>query len=311
MLTRDLEVTTTPQGLMASLSLMSGGTYLVECKGVNTIRLARLTATPATPGSGPYHDLARGERMPIGLSRLVGLDPRGPGNGLPSGPFTRRDDGGKITSGPGLCCRWEDRQTSPTVLVLTLRAAGIGSSQPGLLRGREAVDVSHTSEDYRGDAKGRFYESGFVLQVGGSGNVTYRTQLGTADGTIVEHCFPGIGPPIPDALRVLRRLNSEGEPEVRLILYTMRSGRYLDEAVRYLKDNNITLWAVNENPGQSSWTSSPKIHADLCIDDRNLGVPTYVNPPDLLDWKKIERILEKRGILPFYIRGHRHPTSWR
>ena len=114
------------------------------------------------------------------------------------------------------------------------------------------------------------------------------------DGTIVEHRFPGMGPPIPDALRVLRRLNTEG---IRLILYTMRSGRYLDEAVQYLKDNCIVIWAVNENPGQASWTSSPKVHADLCIDDRNLGVPTCYNRPDMLDWKEIERILEKRGIL--------------
>ena len=137
MLTRDLEVTTTPQGLMASLSLMSGGTYLVECKGVNTIRLARLTATPATPGSGPYHDLARGERMPIGV-------------------YAEND-------------WWVWTRDGKSDLVLTLRELPAGP-----LRGREVVDVS--SEDY-------VHESGFVLQVGGSGNVTYRTQLGTADVT--------------------------------------------------------------------------------------------------------------------------------
>ena len=137
MLTRDLEVTTTPQGLMASLSLMSGGTYLVENKGVMEIRLARLTAAPTDLGSGAYHDLKRGERIPIGV-------------------YAEND-----------WYVWTFMGSSE--LVLTLRELPAGP-----LRGREAVDVS--SSDFVRD-------SGFVLQVGGSGNVTYRTQLGTADVT--------------------------------------------------------------------------------------------------------------------------------
>ena len=89
------------------------------------------------------------------------------------------------------------------------------------------------------------------------------------DGTVVTHAYPHIGNDI-GAVPVLRELIGNG---CRVILYTMRSGRLLDDAVAWFARNDIPLYAVNENPAQREWTDSPKVFADLYIDDSALGCP--------------------------------------
>ena len=76
------------------------------------------------------------------------------------------------------------------------------------------------------------------------------------DGTVVTHAYPHIGNDI-GAVPVLRELIGNG---CRVILYTMRSGRLLDDAVAWFARNDIPLYAVNENPAQREWTDSPKGH---------------------------------------------------
>ena len=73
------------------------------------------------------------------------------------------------------------------------------------------------------------------------------------DGTVVTHAYPHIGNDI-GAVPVLRELIGNG---CRVILYTMRSGRLLDDAVAWFARNDIPLYAVNENPAQREWTDSP------------------------------------------------------
>ena len=85
------------------------------------------------------------------------------------------------------------------------------------------------------------------------------------DGTVVTHAYPEIGDDA-GAVAVLKELTDNG---CRLILYTMRSGALLDKAVKWFRDREIPLYAINENPSQQRWTSSPKIHADLYIDDKD------------------------------------------
>ena len=75
------------------------------------------------------------------------------------------------------------------------------------------------------------------------------------DGTCVEHLYPSVGPNVPYAVVSLKKLAADGH---KLILYTMRSGEYLEHAERWFQLNHIALWAVNENPEQSEWTQSPK-----------------------------------------------------
>lgn len=116
------------------------------------------------------------------------------------------------------------------------------------------------------------------------------------DGTIVAHEFPEIGAPVPGALDTLRWLRENGH---ELYLWTMRSGETLQAAVDWLAGNGITFHAVNQNPTQHTWTASPKLYAQIYIDDAALGCPLRENPKmggrPYVDWDAVRRILEVRN----------------
>ena len=77
-------------------------------------------------------------------------------------------------------------------------------------------------------------------------------------------------------------------------------GRTARQGSQVFRDREIPLYAINENPSQQRWTSSPKIHADLYIDDSNLGCPIRfvdgVKRP-VADWTKIREQLVREGFL--------------
>lgn len=115
------------------------------------------------------------------------------------------------------------------------------------------------------------------------------------DGTVVTHKYPEVGEDVPFACEVLSRLINA---DVKIILWTMRSGEYLDEAVEWFKSKGIELWGVNENPEQKEWTDSPKAYARLYIDDAAVGcplLPTAGRP--MVNWQEVEKFLEVRGWL--------------
>jgi len=90
------------------------------------------------------------------------------------------------------------------------------------------------------------------------------------DGTIVEHAYPEIGRPMMFAFATIKELHKKGH---RLILWTYRQGKYLDDAVAFCQQNGVEFYAVNENyPGEMETEGySRKLLADLFIDDRNVG----------------------------------------
>lgn len=89
------------------------------------------------------------------------------------------------------------------------------------------------------------------------------------DGTIVEHEYPRIGRPIPFAIETLLKLKKEGHT---LLMWSVRDGRLLQEAVDYCESKGLTFYAANKNhPEEDTTTASRKLNADLFIDDRNLG----------------------------------------
>lgn len=91
------------------------------------------------------------------------------------------------------------------------------------------------------------------------------------DGTIVEDAYPGIGKPKVFVFETLKKLQMEG---YRLILWTYRSGKTLEEAIEFCRKNGLEFYAVNssfEGEVFDHTTQSRKIDADLFIDDRNLG----------------------------------------
>lgn len=106
------------------------------------------------------------------------------------------------------------------------------------------------------------------------------------DGTIVEHRYPAIGKEIPFATATLRQLQAEGH---RLILWTVREGRLLEEAVNYCQERGVTFYAVNRDFEEEDGTGrnfSRKIKADLFIDDRNVG--------GLPDWGTIYALVQQK-----------------
>jgi len=110
------------------------------------------------------------------------------------------------------------------------------------------------------------------------------------DGTIVDHAYPDIGDPVPNAIETMSDLIDRGD---RLILWTMRSGKELDAAVSYLYGEKIILFGINKNPQQSSWTQSPKAYCALYIDDAALGCPLTkkIGKRPSVDWTKVRDIL--------------------
>lgn len=116
------------------------------------------------------------------------------------------------------------------------------------------------------------------------------------DGTVVKHAYPNLGEPIEMAIETLHELMEEGH---KLILYTMRSGERLAEAVEYLESEGVELWAVNDNPTQHYWTTSPKIFCNLYIDDATLGCPIEYGATGrpFVDWEGVREMLEERDYL--------------
>ena len=91
------------------------------------------------------------------------------------------------------------------------------------------------------------------------------------DGTIVEHKYPQIGREIPFAVDTLKRLIQDGH---RLILWTIRHGETLQEAVEWCKERGLEFWSVNSDYAEQDIKAeerSPKVKCDMYIDDRNVG----------------------------------------
>ena len=106
------------------------------------------------------------------------------------------------------------------------------------------------------------------------------------DGTIVEHKYPAIGKEIPFAIETLKKLQQERH---FLILWSVREGRLLEEAVEFCRQRGLEFYAVNSNYAEEKDKSryySRKLKADLFIDDRNLG--------GLPDWGVIYEMVHNR-----------------
>ncbi|MBQ4161836.1 MAG: hypothetical protein IJD84_02930 [Parabacteroides sp.] len=92
------------------------------------------------------------------------------------------------------------------------------------------------------------------------------------DGTIVKHRYPAIGEELPFAIETLKRLQKDGH---KLILWSVREGRLLEEAVSFCRERGLEFYAVNrdypEEEKERNNHFSRKLKADLFIDDRNLG----------------------------------------
>ena len=106
------------------------------------------------------------------------------------------------------------------------------------------------------------------------------------DGTIVEDKYPQIGKERPFAVATLKQLMKDGP---YLILWTVRKGEKLDDAVKWCEDRGIRFFAVNKDYADDELDQlhhSRKIKADLFIDDRSVtGLP---------DWGVIYQLISQK-----------------
>lgn len=129
------------------------------------------------------------------------------------------------------------------------------------------------------------------------------------DGTIVEHRYPEIGSERPGAVATLLRLQHEN-PDNKIILWTVREGELLDQAVEWCRQRGLEFYAVNSNyTDQEPPTDgiARKIVADIYIDDRNLG--------GLPDWTAIYTMITRRWSYRHYLHEtarqmEEPPTFW-
>jgi hypothetical protein len=91
------------------------------------------------------------------------------------------------------------------------------------------------------------------------------------DGTIVMHEYPKIGKEIPFAIETLKKIQTDLHHQ--LVLWTVREGKELEEAIEYCRKKGLEFYAVNNNyPEETPETQeSRKLNAELFIDDKNLG----------------------------------------
>jgi hypothetical protein len=116
------------------------------------------------------------------------------------------------------------------------------------------------------------------------------------DGTCVTHEYPLVGRDI-GAVPVLKKIIESGH---QIILYTMRSGNELRDAINWFKYNDIKLYSVGYEPTQKEWTTSNKCYANIYIDDAALGSPLkYDNEGgrNYVDWNKVIKYLLENKII--------------
>ena len=117
------------------------------------------------------------------------------------------------------------------------------------------------------------------------------------DGTIVEHRYPKIGEEIPFATETLKILAQERH---KLILWTVREGELLEEAIEWCRQRGVFFYSVNKDYPEEEKSHngfSRKLKVDLFIDDRNLG--------GLPDWGLIyQMIKEHKTFRDIYTQGN-------
>lgn len=99
--------------------------------------------------------------------------------------------------------------------------------------------------------------------------------------------YPEIGKEIPFATDTLKMLIAD---RYKLILWSVREGKLLDDAVNWCRERGVEFYAVNRDYPEERGTEnnnhfSRKLKVDMFIDDRNIG--------GLPDWGTIYRMIKE------------------
>lgn len=90
------------------------------------------------------------------------------------------------------------------------------------------------------------------------------------DGTLCKNAFPKIGDPYNAVIEFVLTCGAAG---AKLILWTCRTGKYLEDAIRWCAKRGLTFDAVNENYSydRSYGPEGRKIFAHYYIDDHAIN----------------------------------------
>lgn len=90
------------------------------------------------------------------------------------------------------------------------------------------------------------------------------------DGTLCRNAWPEIGEPNLELIRFLKQAQANG---AELILWTMREGETLNQAVEWCSQHGLEFDVVNDNLEKlkDAYNNNPrKVYADYYIDDHNM-----------------------------------------
>ena len=102
------------------------------------------------------------------------------------------------------------------------------------------------------------------------------------DGTLCENKWPEIGEPNEEVIRYLQ--DQKLRVGVKIILWTCRAGKELDDALLWCYHHGLMVDAVNENLPEVIalyGNDSRKVSADLYIDDKSVA-PLRINQANKL-----------------------------
>lgn len=133
------------------------------------------------------------------------------------------------------------------------------------------------------------------------------------DGTIVTHRYPDIGKEVPFAIKTLKMLQKDGH---RLILWSVREGKLLQDAVDWCQERGLEFYAVNrdypEEEKQKNQNFSRKLKADVWIDDRNVGgIPDWGTIYRIItEDKTLEEVMLEQHSFDTYDEAYHQPKKW-
>ena len=133
------------------------------------------------------------------------------------------------------------------------------------------------------------------------------------DGTIVTHRYPDIGKEVPFAIKTLKMLQKDGH---RLILWSVREGKLLQDAVDWCRERGLEFYAVNrdypEEEKEKNQNFSRKLKADVWIDDRNVGgIPDWGTIYRIItEDKTLEEVMLEQHSFDTYDQAYPQPKKW-
>lgn len=112
---------------------------------------------------------------------------------------------------------------------------------------------------------------------------------------IITDKYPNIIGENKPCVKVMKKWIENG---VGIILWTIRDGDALQEAVNWCKEQGLELYGINENPTQKQWNSSKKCYSVLKIDDANVGTKLIYDDKyrPRVDWDYIDKNYSKEII---------------